>query len=136
MNLSLAALVLFGGTRVAAQERVPAVVVAIDQPTADLWRLHFPNSRMIVVVLRDDESFDVISQRALLACAATSVLYRSDRCSRVSRFFRDRILNQGVPAIDLAKRLGLRGLPRPKGEHHAPLRVAFDGPDLLAASRS
>ncbi|WP_148080132.1 hypothetical protein [Roseimaritima ulvae] len=53
-----------------------------------------------------------INRRSLAARDATQVFYRSDQSSLVSRFFRERIFNQGVDCFDLAEHFRVRARGR------------------------
>ncbi len=83
----------------------PAKVVALDQPSATLLRTHFPTVSVRVIVLRENEPFSAVNQRALASRDADYVLYRSDRVTPASRLFMERLANRGARPFDLARRL-------------------------------
>ncbi|QEF96286.1 hypothetical protein Mal15_03130 [Stieleria maiorica] len=126
LPLLSAAIMVASASHSVAEENTPTIVVAIDQPTADLWRLHCPESKLEVLVRSDDEAYETINSRVLSARDATYVLFRRDRSSIVSQFFRERICNQGAQSIDLAQHFRFRESEPRRNVDCDTLRVVLD----------
>ena len=101
-DLFLVASLLSPASIANAEEQANTIVIAIDQPTAELWRRHHAAQNLVVLVRREDEPYEAINQRAHLIGQATCVLYRTDRSSVGSQFFRERIASRGVPCKDIS----------------------------------
>lgn len=98
----LAILFAFPGLTVAvAEESNPPKVVALDHPTADLLRACFPAMEFEVLVRFENEPNATINQRAWLTRDADVLVFRSDQISIRSRLFRERLMMQGIRAVDL-----------------------------------
>ncbi|MEM6474483.1 MAG: hypothetical protein AAF802_33430 [Planctomycetota bacterium] len=94
------------------EETNEAIMVVMDEPTAELWRSYFQSIEVNVIVRSDDEPYGTLNARARSVSGAARVYYRGDKSSLVSQFFRERISNQGVKTIDLAKHFRPKTAPR------------------------
>ena len=101
-------------------------LIALDRPSADLLRLHFPAAKIAVLVSSDDQSFDILNQQAHLLRDKSHIFFRGDRCSLVSHFFLERLSNQGVRSLEITEFFGLQKRTQPKNVDSNRYRIALE----------
>ena len=85
-----------------AQAELAGGVVALDDGSAELLKLCSPQFAFKSLVRSENESYQSLNDRAWSMRNAGCLVYRGDQLSGTSKLFRDRLIAQGVPAIDLA----------------------------------
>ena len=98
----MAILPLFGASS-EAQEPTGVHVVALDVGSSDLLKTCRPEISFVSLVDSEDEPYPRLNERALAMRDARYVVYRADRLSMTSQLFRDRLVAEGVQAIDLTR---------------------------------
>lgn len=77
-------------------------IVALDEESANLMQSYSPETVIDILIQSETDSYHEISARAWSMRDARYVVYRSDQCSISSQIFQERLVAQGVQAIDLA----------------------------------
>ena len=77
-------------------------VVTLDTGSARLLKAYSPRTDAESLVQFEHQSYQVLNRRALSMKNASLLIFRGDRLSMKSRLFCERLIAQGVPAIDLA----------------------------------
>lgn len=106
-RLLFAWLAFLASTVALAEEPSPPKVVALDHSTAGLLRACFPAIEFEVLVQFENESNADINKRAWLTRDADVLVFRSDQISIRSQLFRERLMTQGIRAVDLKAHISI-----------------------------
>ena len=90
-----------------ADEPNPPRVVALDHSTGDLLRACFPAIEFEVLVQFENEPNAAINRRAWSTRDADVLVFRSDQISITSQLFRERLMTQGIRAVDLKAHISI-----------------------------
>ncbi len=101
-------------------------MVALDHSTADLLRACFPTIEFEVLITFENEPNAAINQRAWSTRDADLLVFRSDQISIRSQLFRERLMTQGIRAIDLKAHISIN--------RSLQFRLDADGPKFLRSS--
>ena len=106
-----------------AEEPGTRKVVALDHSTADLLRACFPTIEFEVLVQFENEPNATINRRAWSTRDADVLVFRSDQISIRSQLFRERLMTQGIRAVDLKAHISIN--------RALQFRLDADGPNFL-----
>ena len=109
-----------------AQEPSSPKVVALDHSTADLLRACFPAIEFQVVIPFENELNAAINKRAWSTRDADVLVFRSDQMSLRSQLFRERLMTQGIRAVDLKAHISI--------DRALQFRLDADGPKFLKSN--
>ena len=102
------------------------IVVALDHSTADLLRAFFPAIECRVVIQFENELNTAVNKRAWSTRDADVLVFRSDQMSFRSQLFRERLMTQGIRAVDLTAHISIK--------RALPFRLDADGPKFLQSN--
>ena len=113
-------------TTTLAKDPSPLKVVALDHSTAHLLRACFPAIEFQVVIQCENESNAAVNERAWSTRDAGVLVFRSDQISIRSQLFRERLLTQGIRAVDLKAHISIN--------RALQFRLDADGPNFLQSN--
>ena len=125
-RLLFALLAFLVPTTTFGQEPSRPIVVALDHSTADLLRAFFPAIECRVVIQFENELNEAVNQRAWSTRDADILVFRSDQMSYRSQMFRERLMTQGIRAVDLTAHISIK--------RALQFRLDADGPKFLQSN--